>query len=150
MKVGDHSNGRRRRGGTSPDPAQRVDPEPADPRKPRRLHFKQCYLEAVFEGRKTTTIRKARLVKNLKPGDPLVLTFGNRVRPKASVQAECTQVLSMDIEHLSPAQRHAIARSNGFPTWEAFAPSLASDYIQGEPATICIFRQHNDRKTVCL
>ena len=125
------------------DPA----PDPATRRKLRRPHRKQCHLEAVPEGRKTTTIRNARLLKNLKPGDPLVLRFENRVKPKASVQAECTQVLPMDIEHLSRAQRYAIARSNGFPTWDAFAPSLASDYVQGEPATICIFRKHNNRKS---
>lgn len=62
--------------------------------KPRWLRFRDRYLPLVRAGTKTTTIRKQRLVRNLKSGDELLLAFGNYARP-TMMRAVCTAIEPM-------------------------------------------------------
>lgn len=78
----------------------------------RRITFYNRFLEPVRSGRKTTTIRKARLMRNLEAGHTLVMAFGSYSHPTI-VQATCTAKTSIDPAALSRDDRATMAAADG-------------------------------------
>ena len=100
----------------------------------RRLTFYRRFLAPVREGRKVTTIRKARLVRSLRPGDSLTLAFGARHDPTL-LSACCTSVEPIGAADLSPEETERIAERDGISVDE-LPHVLASD----EPMVVISFR----------
>ena len=99
----------------------------------RRLSFFRRFLAPVRDGRKVTTIRKARLVRSLRPGDPITLAFGARHDP-ALLSACCTSLEAMGSD-LSPEEMERVAERDGISVNE-LRGILASD----EPMVVISFR----------
>jgi uncharacterized protein YqfB (UPF0267 family) len=99
----------------------------------RRLGFFQRFLAPVRDGRKVTTIRKARLVRSLRPGDLLTLAFGARHDP-ALLSACCTSLEAIGSD-FSPEEMERLAERDGISVDE-LRGILASD----EPMVVISFR----------
>ena len=102
----------------------------------RVLTFYKRYLEPVQEGRKRATIRKARTVANLRPGDPLRLAFGSWAKPHV-IDATCTAVEPLDPDQLTPKRRTEIIDLDGIT-----AQRLDELLADPEPKVLIRFTVH--------